>query len=155
MLAATAGFSPFNFPKARVFLGDVGSHALGYCLSLLLGRALLDGGISTSLAFMLLSALLIDTGLTLSLRIVRAEHFWRAHCDHLYQWALRVGSTHARVCVCYASWTIVMLLLALRLQSTGPTSQATVAWLVALTAATIYFLLKRRWLNRIGLEPML
>jgi len=34
--AAGLGFLPFNFPRARVFLGDVGSYALGAALATLL-----------------------------------------------------------------------------------------------------------------------
>ena len=36
LAAATLGFLPFNFPKARIFLGDVGSGALGFVLAALL-----------------------------------------------------------------------------------------------------------------------
>ena len=32
---AMLGFLPFNFPKARIFLGDVGSIGLGFCLGVL------------------------------------------------------------------------------------------------------------------------
>lgn len=97
VLAAALGFLPFNFPTARVFLGDVGSHALGYVLALLLCRAWSDAGLTLPLGFLLLSALLMDAGLTLMLRMLSGQRFWQPHCEHLYQWALRLGFSHPRV----------------------------------------------------------
>ena len=55
LFAAIAGFLPFNFPKARVFLGDVGSGALGYLLALAdpgrLHRAIGANGLSCCCRF--------------------------------------------------------------------------------------------------------
>jgi len=35
MVGALLGFLPHNFPKARVFLGDAGSHLVGYLLAVM------------------------------------------------------------------------------------------------------------------------
>lgn len=42
LLAGCVGFLPFNFPRARIFLGDVGSGALGYVLAALLAAGLIQ-----------------------------------------------------------------------------------------------------------------
>lgn len=102
LFAATAGFLPFNFPKARVFLGDVGSGALGYLLALLILAAYI--GHRDQWAFLLLpvSVFLIDAGFTLAMRMLHRERWWEPHVQHAYQsWSRRVGS-HVPVTMAYA-----------------------------------------------------
>lgn len=107
-IAALFGFLPFNFPKARIFLGDVGSGALGYVLAWLAGAAM----VSTSppvwpLVLLPPAAFLLDAGLTLARRALRGERWWTPHVGHVYQrWARRAGS-HIPVTLSYAGWTIV------------------------------------------------
>jgi UDP-N-acetylmuramyl pentapeptide phosphotransferase/UDP-N-acetylglucosamine-1-phosphate transferase len=106
LIASICGFLPFNLPKARIFLGDVGSGALGYVLAWL--AALAMAGMPERLWLLLLlplSAFLLDAGLTLSSRIVRGEQWWLPHVEHVYQrWARRTGS-HPKVTAAYALWT--------------------------------------------------
>src|SRR5690606_2727313 len=107
LAAGTAGFLPFNFPRARIFMGDVGSGALGYALAALLAVATLDAdpGARILLLFPLLPFLL-DASLTLLSRMVRRERWWEPHTTHAYQaWARRRG--HARVTVAYALGAMV------------------------------------------------
>ena len=102
LAAGAAGFLPFNFPRARIFMGDVGSGALGYALAAALGVLSLhaDAGDRLLLLYPLIPFLL-DASLTLLSRIVRRERWWQPHTTHAYQaWARRRG--HARVTVAYA-----------------------------------------------------
>lgn len=103
------GFLPFNFPHARIFLGDVGSGALGYLVA-----ALIAIGFTTSTSanwpLLLLAplAMLADSSLTLALRMRRGERWWQAHAQHAYQrWSRSVG--HAKVTLVYALWTMTMI----------------------------------------------
>lgn len=112
LIASTLGFLPFNFPRARIFLGDVGSGALGYALALLLAMSLhtLSTDQRSSAAWLLvllpLSACVLDAGLTLSVRIARGEKWWTPHVQHVYQrWARRLGG-HPPVTAAYALWTL-------------------------------------------------
>ena len=107
LIAAMLGFLPFNFPRARIFLGDVGSGALGFVVSCLLVRAVVAGGLSWRLAWLPASAFLLDAGLTLLWRIARGKRWWRPHREHLYQWLVRSGCSHVSVTGWYALWTIV------------------------------------------------
>jgi len=103
--AATLGFLPFNLPRARIFLGDVGSGSLGYLLAV--GLLWLPGGALRWpwLAWLPLSAFLVDATLTLGMRMLRGERWWTPHLQHAYQrWAARLGS-HAPVSRAYALWT--------------------------------------------------
>lgn len=110
LAAAACGFLPFNFPRARIFLGDVGSGTLGYALAALAGLSSIQ---SDGAAWMLLGLpllpFLVDASLTLLARIVRAERWWEPHTQHAYQaWSRRRG--HAPVTVAYASAATVACL---------------------------------------------
>ncbi len=111
LAAACAGFLPFNFPRARIFLGDVGSGTLGYALAvvatLLASRSGPSGAGPLLLLLLPLSAFTIDASLTLGARMLRGERWWTPHVEHLYQrWARRAGS-HSAVTLAYAGWSIL------------------------------------------------
>lgn len=107
-IAAVFGFLPFNFPRSRIFLGDVGSGTLGFMLALLAGWAL-DGLRPAAWPLLLLpfGAFLLDAGLTLASRMLRGDRWWTPHVEHAYQrWARHAGG-HVRVTAGYAVWTAV------------------------------------------------
>ena len=106
LVAAMLGFLPFNFPRARIFLGDVGSGSLGFVIACMLVRAVVAGGLPRTLAWLPASAFLLDAGLTLLWRIARGKRWWRPHREHLYQWLVRSGCSHVSVTGWYALWTI-------------------------------------------------
>lgn len=109
--AACAGFLPFNLPKARIFLGDVGSGALGYLLAVLIaiGIAQRVPG-SWPLLLLPVAACAIDSGLTLLWRALRGQPWWQPHVQHLYQrLARRLG--HPAVTLLYAGWTILAIVM--------------------------------------------
>jgi UDP-N-acetylmuramyl pentapeptide phosphotransferase/UDP-N-acetylglucosamine-1-phosphate transferase len=108
LIASTLGFLPFNLPRARIFLGDVGSGALGFALALMLGLSLDAMPVAAwPLAVLPLSAFLLDGGLTLFTRMLRGERWWTPHIEHTYQrWARRAGS-HLPVTAAYAVWTLL------------------------------------------------
>lgn len=117
LIAACLGFLPFNWPRARIFLGDVGSGALGFAVAVLAVLAL-DSLESWQwpLVLLPLSAFLIDAGLTLATRILRRERWWTPHVTHAYQcWARRIGR-HGPVAAGYAVWTAAAGIVAWRLR---------------------------------------
>ncbi len=88
-----AGFLPFNFPRARIFMGDVGSQFCGFILAMLaIVASRFDGvALSVLLVPMLLSGVLFDVAFTLARRIIQREPLSRPHRGHLYQVAQRAG----------------------------------------------------------------
>jgi UDP-N-acetylmuramyl pentapeptide phosphotransferase/UDP-N-acetylglucosamine-1-phosphate transferase len=92
---AAMGFFPHNFPRARVFMGDVGSATLGYLLAtdvLMAGR---DSGWAVLPPLAVLHAnFVLDTGITLVRRWWRGERIWEAHREHFYQRLVRAGMSH-------------------------------------------------------------
>ncbi len=99
LTAGLAGFLPFNFPRARIFMGDVGSQFCGFVLAMLgvvAGR--FDGTeLSLLLVPMLLSGVLFDVAFTLARRAVAGENLAAAHRGHLYQVAQRSGMSAVSV----------------------------------------------------------
>jgi UDP-N-acetylmuramyl pentapeptide phosphotransferase/UDP-N-acetylglucosamine-1-phosphate transferase len=95
LCGAMLGFSPFNRPVAKIFLGDVGSLPIG----LLLGWCLLQLAWHQHVAAALLLPLyyLADATVTLVRRLVKREPFWAAHRTHYYQRATDNGFTVWRV----------------------------------------------------------
>jgi Fuc2NAc and GlcNAc transferase len=92
-----AGFLPYNWSRASVFLGDVGSYFLGYTLATL-PLAAAPASRSRAVLFVALSLwlFLADAAWTLVQRARRGARWYEAHREHLYQQlALRWG--HARV----------------------------------------------------------
>jgi UDP-N-acetylmuramyl pentapeptide phosphotransferase/UDP-N-acetylglucosamine-1-phosphate transferase len=148
LAAACLGFLPFNLPRARVFMGDTGSHVLGAMVAILTLCALREGRANPGQVLILLSAFLLDAGLTLAKRIVQGRRFWRAHREHLYQWAVRRGHSHARVCLAYAAWAILAALVALGWAARGATEGAVGALAVGLAGTATWVVLRRHWLRR-------
>lgn len=101
LLAAVLGFLPFNFPRARIFLGDVGSGTLGFALAALGCLAFAQGAVAWPLLLLPLSAFLLDAGFTLGGRILRGEPWWLPHAQHLYQRLARRDRRHWRVTSAY------------------------------------------------------
>ena len=87
------GFLPFNFPRARIFMGDVGSQFCGFMLALFGIAAARYGAVPLSflLVPLLLSGVLFDVAFTLIRRALAGENLAQAHRGHLYQVAQRAG----------------------------------------------------------------
>jgi UDP-GlcNAc:undecaprenyl-phosphate GlcNAc-1-phosphate transferase len=93
LAAGLVGFLPFNFPRARIFLGDVGSQFCGFMLAMLGVAASRFEGVEMSFVLvpMLLSGVLFDVAFTLARRGLAGQPLARAHRGHLYQVAQRAG----------------------------------------------------------------
>lgn len=82
-------FLPYNFPKARIFMGDVGSQPIG--LAIAWGGMTGFGTGSAVLVIALLSGVLWDVTFTLVRRARAGDRLAQAHRGHLYQLAVRSG----------------------------------------------------------------
>lgn len=99
LIASVAGFLVFNFPPARIFMGDVGSAFLGYTFAALavIGASLDTGRLSFYIVPLLLFNFIFDTFLTFLRRLLRCEKVHQAHRSHLYQLLNRIGYSHRSV----------------------------------------------------------
>ena len=107
VLGASAGFLVWNWHKARIFLGDVGSIPLGF----LMGGLLLYLATNVSLAAAVILPLyyLTDATLTLLGRLWRGERVWEAHRSHAYQRAARAVVSHSAVVLRIGACNIVLI----------------------------------------------
>lgn len=123
LVAACLGFLPYNLPKARIFLGDVGSGALGYALAALGSWLLLrdEGPRASALLLLLpLSAFLIDASLTLAARVIAGQRWWLPHAEHAYQHWVRRIHAHGRVTLAYGAWTFLATICMLAIGKAEP-----------------------------------
>ncbi len=142
LLAACLGFLPFNFPRARIFLGDVGSGGIGYLIAGLLCLASVTTRINWLLLLVPLTVFLVDAGLTLLWRIVTGQKWMQPHTHHLYQRFVKCGRSHAAITSGYAAYTLSGLTLLLIFSEHAMAGGLAIVWL-ALSAA-VWFFLRRR-----------
>lgn len=95
LVGAVLGFLYWNWHPARIFLGDVGSQALGYLLGFLLLRLAGDG--AWAAAIILPLYFWVDATWTLIARSVAGKNIFAAHAQHFYQRSLRLGRRHDQV----------------------------------------------------------
>jgi len=99
LAAAVAGFCCWNFPRARIFMGDAGSGFLGIVLGVLaLGAAWAVPQLFWSW-LILLGVFVVDATFTLLRRLLRGEAVYQAHRSHAYQVAARRFGRHVPVTV--------------------------------------------------------
>ena len=143
LVAACLGFLPFNLPRARIFLGDVGSGALGYVLAALASVLAARDGTHAAVLLLPLSAFLLDASLTLAGRIVRRERWWLPHRGHAYQlWAQRIGR-HGGVTLAYAGWTLTTVAAMLITRKTGGAGSIAVPVAIAAVGCAAWAGLRR------------
>ncbi len=108
--AASLGFLLWNWPPARIFMGDVGSGYLGLVFAVL-ALASAAGSPHWFFAWMILGAtFLVDSGVTLVRRLLRRERVHQAHRTHAYQWLARRLGSHARATSLYLAVNVLWLL---------------------------------------------
>ncbi len=97
MAAASAGFLFWNWPPAKVFMGDVGSGWLGFSFGTLIIAGEQTGALPAAVWVVLLSVFIWDATFTLLARITRGERWYNAHRCHAYQRAVEGGMSHLGV----------------------------------------------------------
>jgi len=95
LMMSTLGFLIFNWPPAKIFMGDVGSGFLGIAIGGIM-LALMSESQLVWPYIVLLGVFLIDATVTLLIRFFRKERWYEAHCSHAYQHAARKWG-HAKV----------------------------------------------------------
>ena len=114
--AAVAGFLYFNWPPAKIFLGDVGSGFIGFTIgtiSLVIART---EPLHTWAIIILLGVFIVDATVTLIRRLLNKEHAYTAHRTHAFQHLAVDSGRHLAVSLGIAAINIFWL--------------APVAWLV-------------------------
>ena len=110
LAAAVLGFLLWNFPPARIFMGDAGSGFLGIVLGVLSLQAAWTNPLLLWAWLILLGVFIVDATLTLLRRLLRGEKVYEAHRSHAYQYASRRFGRHLPVTMAVAALNLVWLL---------------------------------------------
>ncbi len=97
LCAASAGFLCFNFPPAKVFMGDAGSVPLGFLAGGLGWLGLARGLWPAWFPLLVFAPFIVDATVTLARRVLAREPFLRAHRTHYYQRLVLGGWSHGRL----------------------------------------------------------
>jgi len=124
LAAAVTGFLYYNWPPAKIFMGDTGSLFLGGFFSIQTIIATVSFGIPFDAILILLSVFLADASVTLVHRMLRGEKWWQAHRSHFYQRAVQSNLSHATV-----SLSVLLLSIVLALFATMRAMQIGQAWI--------------------------
>lgn len=130
---AGLGFLPWNWNRAKVFLGDVGSVPAGF----LIGWLLLDMALKGHWAAALILPMYywLDATATLLRRLFNGERVWEAHRSHFYQQGARKLGSHVQVARRIAILNLGLICLALAAVAGWPLDGA--ALLAGLAAAAL------------------
>ncbi|MDZ4261279.1 MAG: glycosyltransferase family 4 protein [Pseudomonadota bacterium] len=110
LAAAVVGFLYWNFPPARIFMGDAGSGFLGIALGVL---SLQAAWVSSDLFWawvILLGVFIVDATFTLIRRLLRGDKVYEAHRSHAYQFASRRFGKHLPVTLAVGAINLFWLL---------------------------------------------
>ncbi|MDD1976819.1 MraY family glycosyltransferase [Pseudomonas tussilaginis] len=107
---AVAGFLFWNFPPARIFMGDAGSGFLGIILAMLSLQAAWASPKLLWVWLILLGVFIVDATFTLIRRLVRGDKVYEAHRSHAYQFASRQFGMHLPVTLAVAVINLLWLL---------------------------------------------
>lgn len=112
---ASFGFLVWNWPSAKIFMGDVGSGYLGFILGLLVLLASQYNAVLLYCGLILMGIFIVDATYTLFVRVISGQKWHEAHCSHTYQIiSRRIGHT-SLLLGCWAInlfWLLPMAILA-------------------------------------------
>jgi Fuc2NAc and GlcNAc transferase len=107
--ASCAGFLFFNWPPARLFMGDVGSCLLGFTFGALALYGEYSGAAPLSAWLLLLLVFVVDATLTLARRVLRGEKWYSPHRTHAYQLLVQSGLGHRGLLIGFIAVNALLL----------------------------------------------
>lgn len=110
LASCVAGFLLWNFPPAKIFMGDAGSGFLGMALGVLSLQAAWISPTFFWAWLILLGVFIVDATFTLLRRLVRGDKVYEAHRSHAYQFASRRLGAHLPVTLAVGAINILWLL---------------------------------------------
>jgi len=109
MSASSGGFLFWNWPPAKIFMGDAGSCSLGFCFGVLAVIGEIQGSVPFTVFFILLSIFICDTTLTLLMRVFANEKWYQAHKAHAYQRLVQLSISHKKLALSVLLINVMML----------------------------------------------
>ena len=113
LVAAVSGFLIWNWPKARIFMGDVGSTQLGFVIIVLGVYFHNEHKLSIVCWLILLAPFWFDATLTLFRRWRNKEKLSQAHRKHIYQRLVQSGFSHLKVDIFLSVLNLILIFMVL------------------------------------------
>lgn len=110
LAVAVLGFLYWNFPPARIFMGDAGSGFLGVVIAILSLQAAWAAPEMLWVWLILLGVFIVDATFTLGRRLLRGDKVYEAHRSHAYQYASRLAGRHLPVTLTVMAINLLWLL---------------------------------------------
>ena len=150
LMGAVLGFLPFNFPSARVFMGDTGSQFLGLtvaALSLLENR---KGTTTLTLLFPIvaLGLPLIDSMTAFVRRVLAGRPVFHGDSEHIHHRLLRLGLSPNAAVVSLWAMSAMLGLAAVLLEPQPRRTAGWLAMLLALVVLVVFEIVKYRAARR-------
>jgi len=142
--AAAVAFLRFNFPPARVFMGDAGSIPLGFLAAALGILGAMQHVWPWLFPVLVFSPFIVDASVTLARRGLRGEKIWQAHCTHYYQRVVLLGASHRQLALAAYGLMFTGAALGLTLLAL-PHHMAGLIVLCAAIFMLIFLTIDRRW----------
>jgi len=143
LAACSLGFLPWNLGRARVFMGDTGSLALGFAIGALLVYGVAMQAFELPVALMVMMVFLTDSTLTLLARVLKGERWYNAHKQHLYQRLIAQGWSHNRVLLLYQAINLTLVVPGIAVAINFPAFAWTVAIAMILVFGLGWYLVNR------------
>jgi Fuc2NAc and GlcNAc transferase len=102
----------WNWPPAKIFMGDVGSGLIGYGFGVLALASEREGAVPLALWMILLGVFIVDATATLIRRMLGGERWYQAHRSHAYQRAVQSGYSHRQVTLGVLGLNVLLALVA-------------------------------------------
>lgn len=110
LVPAIIGFLIWNWPTAKIFLGDVGSGFLGFVLGVFTIYTVVRGILPVWAWLILCGSFIVDATVTLLRRMCRGKQIYQAHRSHAYQRLGRYWGSHLPVLLLYLGLNVFWLL---------------------------------------------
>ncbi|CAM4464423.1 MAG: Decaprenyl-phosphate N-acetylglucosaminephosphotransferase [Legionellaceae bacterium] len=109
LIAAVSGFLIWNWPPAKIFMGDVSSSLLGFIFGILSIYTASQHYLTLTTWFILLAIFIADASFTLIRRILAREKWYTPHRSHAYQRLIHYGFSHQKVTLMLMAFNIGIL----------------------------------------------
>ncbi|MCF6226524.1 MAG: hypothetical protein L3J22_09535 [Xanthomonadales bacterium] len=143
LVAVSAGFIVWNFPRPRVFMGDVLSGVLGVAFSVLIVAGWLLYQLDLLLLSIVLATFVVDATLTLMARILSGQKWYNPHREHAYQRLVTGGYGHVGTWLIYQALNFLLVLPVFWLAQSGRINSFSAAVFVYLLFSLLWYAVYR------------
>lgn len=131
---SSLSFLVYNFPPAKIFMGDTGSATLGFIAGSFILIFNKHAIMPAWIGIMVFSPFIADATVTLIRRAIRLEKIWQAHRTHYYQRLVQLGWGHKKTVLIEYIMMLLSSVLAIVALKNSPFTQ----WLIIMFLALVY-----------------